>query len=177
VRAAEAVDGEPIPAAADPVSTHFALSPWPGNGRLLNNMHGRSKLAARCRGSGARRDSERSVCLRPTSSRSTSSKTTRRVRTREPRSRIRRGLYPRRKVLPLAADAIATGAGLRTAGRVQGVREMVLSQLAERFGELPVRTQRRGRGASEAELARLAKRVISARTLSEALKPVASKQR
>jgi len=62
-------------------------------------------------------------------------------------------------------------------GHLQGQAELVLSQLIEKFGDVPVRTRRRVRRASQAELARLAKRVLSARTMREVLGPFPTRKR
>jgi predicted transposase YdaD len=55
-------------------------------------------------------------------------------------------------------------------GRAEGRAELLLKQLALRFGPLPASTEARIRAASIAELEVFAERVLSAKTLDEVLR-------
>ncbi len=59
----------------------------------------------------------------------------------------------------------------QTQGLVQGRAELVLRQLARRFGELPETLQTSLRHASIEELDRIGERLLTARSLEEALDP------
>jgi hypothetical protein len=64
----------------------------------------------------------------------------------------------------------------RVEGMLEGYVEIVLMQLTLRFGPLTETVQTRVRGASYGDLYDLAERVVSARTLEEALVPFVVKQ-
>lgn len=69
-----------------------------------------------------------------------------------------------------AAEAIMTVAEkLRQGGRAEGRAELVLEQLALRFGELDAGTEQQVRQASAEQLDRIAERVLNADNLQDAL--------
>ena len=59
----------------------------------------------------------------------------------------------------------------RVEGRVEGKLELTLKLLTLRFGPLPDAAQTRVRSAQDAELDTIAERMLTARTLQEALGP------
>jgi hypothetical protein len=62
----------------------------------------------------------------------------------------------------------------RAEGRVEGRAELIMELLRVRFGDLGTDVETRLRGASVAQLDRIGKHLLSARTLEEALDFLAS---
>ena len=60
----------------------------------------------------------------------------------------------------------------RMEGKTEGRVEIILKQLALRFGPLPDATQTRVRSAQDAQLDAVAEQVLTAQTLEEALDPL-----
>jgi hypothetical protein len=60
----------------------------------------------------------------------------------------------------------------RAEGRLEGRKSIILRQLALRFGPLPEAIDTRLRAATESHLDALAERVLTVRTLEEALRPL-----
>lgn len=80
------------------------------------------------------------------------------------------GEFLAREVGPEGRELMMTAAEqLRSEGRTEGERELVLKLLRQRFGELNAKTEQRIAGAEGWELEQWTTRVLTAATLDEVL--------